>query len=160
MFISFVKSQQQAYEAEPPDDPQRSFGVAGVLAPGDIPSRGLDFILPLLDDSSSQVKLTVAQFLAFAVRLQQHSLAVTEWLPPEERWKQHKTKRGWENPALVDAGAPSRLGGWVVRHLSGMLKSKEFRVCSGLFPRSSLRQLTSSLVERSSFICYFSSSQE
>ena len=75
------------------------------------------------------VKLYVAQLLAFSVRLPKHSAAVTEWLPIAERTKEIKGKRGWENEALVDANSPKRQGGWVIRHLSAMLETKDAAVC-------------------------------
>ncbi|KAI5124564.1 hypothetical protein M0805_003084 [Coniferiporia weirii] len=86
--------------------------------------HALDVYLPLLESSNPTVRIYTAQILAFAVRVQKHRTAVTDWLPPEERTKENRGKRGWEVSALVDANSPSRLGGWVVRHLTVMLKDK------------------------------------
>ena len=74
------------------------------------------------------IKLYIAQLLAFAVRIPKHRVAVTGWLPPAERVKENKGKRGWEVSALVDANSPGRQGGWVVRRLTAMLRSRDFAV--------------------------------
>ena len=83
--------------------------------------------LPFLEDPSFHVQMLIAELLAFSVRVKKHRTSVTQWMPPDERTRT-KGKRGWEMSALVDAKAPSRQGGWVVRHLTSLLKSKESKV--------------------------------
>ncbi|EJD05875.1 ARM repeat-containing protein [Fomitiporia mediterranea MF3/22] len=89
-------------------------------------TQALDVYLPLLESSTPMLKLYIAQLLAFAVRIPKHRIAVTSWLPQAERVKESKGKRGWEVSALVDANSPSRQGGWVMRRLAAMLKSRDF----------------------------------
>ncbi|KLO18589.1 ARM repeat-containing protein [Schizopora paradoxa] len=84
--------------------------------------------VPLLEDPSVGVRMLIAELLAFSVRVKKHRTTVTEWMPPEERSTRTKGKRGWEVPGLVDTKAPSRQGGWVIRHLINLLKSKESKV--------------------------------
>lgn len=84
--------------------------------------------LPLLESPTPMIKLYVAQLLAFAVRVPKHRVVVTDWLPPAERVKESKGKRGWEVSALIDANSPGRQGGWVMRSLAAMLRSKDFAV--------------------------------
>ncbi|OCH93874.1 ARM repeat-containing protein [Obba rivulosa] len=82
-------------------------------------SAALDVLLPLLCDPNPQVIISAAQFVASAVRTQAHRAAVSEWLPPSERTKEIKGKRGWEKPGVTKS--PSRQGGWVVRVLTSLL---------------------------------------
>lgn len=74
------------------------------------------------------VKLYIAQLLAFAVRIPRHGAAITDWLPKDERLKEIKGKRGWENEALVDANSPKRQGGWAIRRLTSILDTKDAAV--------------------------------
>ncbi|KAH8117383.1 hypothetical protein DFH11DRAFT_1007345 [Phellopilus nigrolimitatus] len=90
-------------------------------------SQALNVYLPLLASSSPFIRLYISQLLAFAVRVPNHRIAVTDWLPPGERLRESKGKRGWEVSALVDVNSPGRSGGWVIRHLTTMLKSKDFK---------------------------------
>ncbi|KAL5533100.1 hypothetical protein ACEPAF_4876 [Sanghuangporus sanghuang] len=89
-------------------------------------TQALDVFLPLLESPTPMIKLYIAQLLAFGVRIPKHRIAVADWLPPAERVKESKGKRGWEVTALVDANSPGRQGGWVMRQLAGMLNSKDF----------------------------------
>ncbi|KAL0946370.1 hypothetical protein HGRIS_012601 [Hohenbuehelia grisea] len=86
----------------------------------------LDTYLPLLLDPATQ--FSIAQLLAFSVRLRAHRTAVTEWLPPSDRIKESKGKRGWEKPAMVNSNAPNRQGGWVARNLTALLHSKDIKL--------------------------------
>ncbi|KAL5511605.1 hypothetical protein ACEPAH_4822 [Sanghuangporus vaninii] len=97
-----------------------------LLLPTEIRTQALDVFLPLLESPTPMIKLYIAQLLAFGVRIPKHRIAVTDWLPPTERVKESKGKRGWEVAALVDANSPGRQGGWVMRQLAGMLNSKDF----------------------------------
>lgn len=90
--------------------------------------QALDIYIPLLADSSTQSKIAVCQLLASTMRIPEHRTVVTEWIPAADRMKESKGKRGWEKPALVDTNAPSRYGGWVVRSLSAMLRSRDPKV--------------------------------
>lgn len=91
-------------------------------------TESLDVFLPLLIGSSPQTSTSIAQLLGNAVRSHEHRMAVAEWLPPAERVKQAKTRRGWENTSAVGLAAPSRMGGWVARNLSGLLTSRDVKV--------------------------------
>ncbi|KAI0929233.1 hypothetical protein AcW1_006226 [Taiwanofungus camphoratus] len=83
----------------------------------------LDIYLPLLVDPSPQTGSSIAQLLASTVRTQAHRTAVSEWLPPTERIKEVKGKRGWEKPDA--ANSPSRQGGWVARSLTALLQRRD-----------------------------------
>ncbi|KAJ3560779.1 hypothetical protein NP233_g10612 [Leucocoprinus birnbaumii] len=56
-------------------------------------TESLDIYLPLLTDSSTQISISIAQIAAFAVRTLDHRKALAEWLPPEDRLKEAKTRR-------------------------------------------------------------------
>jgi hypothetical protein len=88
----------------------------------------LDVSMPLLIDSSLQTSISIAQLLANAVRSKTHKAAVTEWLPPADRLKEVKGKRGWEVPSTTKLNSPSRLGGWVVRNLTASLRFRDSKV--------------------------------
>jgi len=90
--------------------------------------EALGIYLPFLEDPSIRIRTLIAELLAFSVRVKKHRTAVTDWIPPEERTRTSKGKRGWELSALVDAKAPSRQGGWTIRHLISLLKTKESKV--------------------------------
>ena len=77
----------------------------------------------------------MTEFIAFAIRSPSHQRAIIEWLPGDERIKEGKGKRGWENPALLDATSPSWQGGWVLRHLIASLDGKELPAVSHLATR-------------------------
>ncbi|KAJ7722363.1 ARM repeat-containing protein [Mycena metata] len=80
--------------------------------------ESLDLYLPLLLDPSARV--SIARLLAFAVRNAEHRTAVVTWLPPEDRLKEVKTKRG--------PNAPSRQGGWACRNLTALVDSKDAKL--------------------------------
>jgi hypothetical protein len=88
----------------------------------------LDMLLPLLVDTSPQTSTSIAQLIASAVRTPQHRTAVTDWLPLTDRIKEVKGKRGWEKPNLTKLNSPSRQGGWVVRNLAALLRSRDGKV--------------------------------
>ena len=59
------------------------------------------------------------------MRILKHRIAITGWLPPDERLKESKGKRGWE----VDAHSAKLHGGRVIRCLTSLItKSKNFVV--------------------------------
>ncbi|KAF4608317.1 hypothetical protein EYR40_000661 [Pleurotus pulmonarius] len=90
--------------------------------------NSLDVYLPMLVDSSPQTSVSIAQLLASAVRTAEHRDAITDWLPPADRIKESKGKRGWEKPAVVNSNAPSRQGGWVARNLAALLRSRDSKL--------------------------------
>ncbi|KAJ6481550.1 ARM repeat-containing protein [Mycena vitilis] len=90
-------------------------------------TESLDLILPLLVDSSPQTRTSIAQLLGFAVRNAEHRAAVASWLPPEDRLKEVKTKRGWEK-TVASATAPNRQGGWVCRNLTSLIHSNDAKL--------------------------------
>ncbi|KZT27288.1 ARM repeat-containing protein [Neolentinus lepideus HHB14362 ss-1] len=87
----------------------------------------LDLYIPLLADPSSQISISIAQLIASAVRKIPHRDAVMDWMPPAERTKDVRGKRGWEKPSLYGKSS-GRQGGWVARHLTALLQSKEVKV--------------------------------
>ena len=86
----------------------------------------LDVYLPLLCDASTQTCISIALLLANSIRLPAYRAAVSEWLPPPERHKEVKGKRGWEK--AENPKSPSRSGGWVARQLTTMLHRKDAKV--------------------------------
>ncbi|KAF8575788.1 ARM repeat-containing protein [Ramaria rubella] len=88
----------------------------------------LDVWLPFLASHSLQVSVSVAWIVASCVRIQRHRDAVTQWLPPTERSKETKGKRGWERPDVGKSDAPGRGGGWLVRNIFELIKCKDFKV--------------------------------
>ncbi|KAJ7238127.1 ARM repeat-containing protein [Mycena haematopus] len=89
--------------------------------------ESLDLYLPLLVDPSAQTRTFIAQLLGFAVRNAEHRTAVATWLPPEDRLKEVKTKRGWEK-TIATANAPTRQGGWVCRSLTSLVYSSDAKL--------------------------------
>ncbi|KAJ7503801.1 ARM repeat-containing protein [Mycena galericulata] len=87
----------------------------------------IDLYLPLLVDHAPQTRISIVQLLGFSVRTAEHRSAVVTWLPPEDRQKEVKTKRGWEKTA-ASANAPNRQGGWACRTLTAMTHSKDSKL--------------------------------
>lgn len=91
----------------------------------------LDVFLPLLASGPSQVLVYVAQLIASATRDPDQQKAIVLWQPPADRLNESKGKRGWENPDSTTIVTPSRQGGWVIRHLVGvLLRTRDCKVCS------------------------------
>jgi hypothetical protein len=88
----------------------------------------LNIFLPLLADPSSQTNIAIAQLISTTVRSEAHRNAVIEWLPPAERSKEIKGRRGWEKKEMVNSSSPARQGGWVVRLLVNFLQKKDIKV--------------------------------
>jgi len=80
----------------------------------------LDIWIPLLLDQTMQPFLmgTIGNGLRSSAARQ----AVGEWVPPAERAKESKGRRGWEKPEVA---AAHRGGGWVCRHLDGVVSGGE-----------------------------------
>jgi armadillo repeat-containing protein 8 len=87
----------------------------------------LDVYLPLLEDKSSQIVISIALMLTSTLCAQVYRTKVTEWLPPAERAKETRGKRGWERPNLIDLKTKQG-GGWVAKRLSNLLQSKDVKV--------------------------------
>ncbi|KAI0253577.1 ARM repeat-containing protein [Lactifluus subvellereus] len=88
----------------------------------------LDVYLPLLTDSSAQTSISIAQLLGVALRAPSHRTAVAEWVPPAERGREvSRARRRWERPEAI-APAQSSGGGWVARHLTTLLRSRDVKV--------------------------------
>ncbi len=91
----------------------------------------MDVYLPFLAPSlstytiSTGVLTCTAQMLARAVRTQSHRRAVSEWLPPADRQKEIKTRRGWEKTATLNGNTSSP---WVARQLVALFGSKDDKV--------------------------------
>jgi armadillo repeat-containing protein 8 len=87
----------------------------------------LDVYLPLLTDSSAQASMSIAQLLGAALRAPSHRTAVAEWVPPAERGKDaSRGRRRWERPEAI-ASAHTGGGGWVARHLTTLLRSRDVK---------------------------------
>ena len=79
-------------------------------------------------DASTQVSMSIMQLLAAALRAPSHCSAVAEWVPPAERGREaSRSRRRWERPEAI-APAHSGGGGWVVRHLTTLLRSRDVKV--------------------------------
>lgn len=83
----------------------------------------LDIYLPLLLPPTSSlpaayaVSTSIAQMLSTTVRSDVYRRAVTEWLPPAERQREVKSRRGWEKTALSSNYASP----WVARQLAALV---------------------------------------
>ncbi|KAF8522202.1 ARM repeat-containing protein [Hysterangium stoloniferum] len=88
----------------------------------------MDVWLPFLLSSATQISISIVWIVALTMRSQRHRDAATQWLPPSERSKETKGKRGWERPDISNSNAPNRGGGWLVRNLNELLKRKDFKV--------------------------------
>ncbi|KAL9708624.1 hypothetical protein Ac2012v2_008173 [Leucoagaricus gongylophorus] len=92
-------------------------------------TESLDIYLPLLTDSSSQISTSIAHIIASAIRTPEHRKLLSEWLPHEDRLKEAKvTRRGWEKTSVVNVNAPSRQGGWLARHLTALLCTRDSKL--------------------------------
>ncbi|KAI6043328.1 ARM repeat-containing protein [Pisolithus marmoratus] len=87
----------------------------------------LDVYLPLLEDSSPHTSLSIAQLIGASVRTDTHRTAIIEWLPPSERQKEIKNRRGWEKHDVVYQAANGKHGAWVLRHLIAMIQRKDIK---------------------------------
>ncbi|KIM55672.1 hypothetical protein SCLCIDRAFT_290259 [Scleroderma citrinum Foug A] len=61
----------------------------------------LDVYLPLLEDSSPQTSLHIAQCIGSAVRNDAHRTSIIQWLSPNERHRDIRRRRGWEKHDVV-----------------------------------------------------------
>jgi hypothetical protein len=68
--------------------------------------------------------------LSSSVRLAPHRKLVIDWLPPSDRAKESKGKRGWEKPDVARNKAVGTMkeGGWTTRRLLSMLSSSDVKV--------------------------------
>ncbi len=72
--------------------------------------------------------MCVAQLLGAALRAPSHRTAVAEWVPPAERTREApRGRRRWERLEAVTP-AHSGGGGWVARHLTTLLRSRDVKV--------------------------------
>ncbi|KAF8498328.1 ARM repeat-containing protein [Gautieria morchelliformis] len=88
----------------------------------------MDVWLPFLLSSATQVSISIAWVVASCVRHQRHRDAAIQWLPPADRSKETKGKRGWERPDIGNSNAPGRGGGWLVRNIIELYRCKDFKV--------------------------------
>jgi hypothetical protein len=81
--------------------------------------NSLDSWLPLVRDSAFYPFLCIA--ISTSVRTPAHRTVLCEWMPPAERSKASKGKRGWETTPLSPSGpsfsSASASQGWVIRQL-------------------------------------------
>jgi len=82
----------------------------------------LDIWVPLLQDHTMQPFLmgAIGGGLHANANANAARQAVGEWVPPAERAKEPKGRRGWEK---LEVGAAHRGGGWVCRHLVGVVSA-------------------------------------
>ncbi|KAH9022341.1 armadillo-type protein [Lactarius pseudohatsudake] len=72
--------------------------------------------------------MSVAQLLGAALRAPSYRSTVAEWVPLAERTREvPRGRRRWERPETV-APAQSSGGGWVARHLTALLRSRDVKV--------------------------------
>jgi hypothetical protein len=88
----------------------------------------MDVYLPSLSEGSSQIRIIICQLISSCVRLPKYRNSVVSWLPLDERTKQTKGKRGWEDPVLTSIETSNKQGGWALRHLTEMLSCKDAKV--------------------------------
>jgi hypothetical protein len=69
--------------------------------------------------------------LGSTIRTQTHRRAVTEWLPPADRQKEIRSRRGWEKLTTSNGTSTSP---WILRQLVALLGDQE-RDCkvSGIY---------------------------
>ncbi|KAJ3492991.1 hypothetical protein NLJ89_g11120 [Agrocybe chaxingu] len=91
--------------------------------------ESLDIYLPLLvpgttpsQPPTSSVPICTAQMLANTIRTPAHRRAVIEWLPPADRQREVKSRRGWEKTSTLTGTVPPP---WVVRQLLVLLGGGE-----------------------------------
>ncbi|KAI0306232.1 ARM repeat-containing protein [Multifurca ochricompacta] len=89
----------------------------------------LDLYLPLLTDSSTQASMSIAQLLGAALRAPSHRTTVAEWVPSAERSREtSRGRRRWERPEAIAPAQSGNGGGWVARHLTTLLRSRDVKV--------------------------------
>jgi hypothetical protein len=86
----------------------------------------MDVFLPLLAAPHAQTSICIAQLLGTAVRRKEYRQAVAEWMPPAERTKDVRPRRGWEKRDSSASGA--RQGGWAARTLTVLMQRKDMKV--------------------------------
>ncbi|KAI0683713.1 armadillo-type protein [Cytidiella melzeri] len=86
----------------------------------------LDVYLPLLTEPSSQISTAIAQLIAASLRQPGPRNAVSDWLPPTERHKEVKGKRGWERTDTTHH--TNKQGGWAARQLVSLLQRKDAKL--------------------------------
>ncbi|KAK1224038.1 hypothetical protein PQX77_013060 [Marasmius sp. AFHP31] len=103
--------------------------------------ESLDIVLPLLAQSQTAIAVLVAELLAQSLRVMQDRMAVTEWVPPEDRQKEARSKRGWEKASAHGVNAPTRQGGWVTRNLVVMLGNRVYKASRNCVQEAALLAL-------------------
>lgn len=103
--------------------------VVTILLPINVLSQldVLDVYLPLLADTSSNVHMSISLMLSSILCTQMYRTIVTEWVPPADRIKETKGKRGWEKPSLINPQI-KQSGGWVAKCLASLLQSRDCKV--------------------------------
>jgi hypothetical protein len=84
--------------------------------------------LPLLTDSSNQVKMLVCQMLGSSTRHATYRRCISSWIPPDHRLHETQTNRGWEKSASITPHSTIRPGGWTITTLCDLINSKESKV--------------------------------
>lgn len=105
--------------------------VVTILLPINVPYQldVLDVYLPLLADPSQNLHMSISLMLSSILCTQMYRTIVTEWIPPTERIKETKGKRGWEKPSLINPQI-KQSGGWVAKRLASLLQSRDCKVGS------------------------------
>jgi armadillo repeat-containing protein 8 len=81
----------------------------------------------MLADPSPNINMSISLMLASTLCTQVYRTIVTEWVPPADRLREPKGKRGWEKPSLINPQI-KQSGGWVAKRLSSLLHSKDYKV--------------------------------
>jgi hypothetical protein len=71
--------------------------------------------------------MSISLMLASTLCAQAYRAIVTEWVPPSDRVKETKGKRGWEKPSLINPHI-KQSGGWVAKRLTTLLQRKDCKV--------------------------------
>lgn len=90
--------------------------------------KSMDIYLPFLLDPLPQINASVALMIGSTVRNREQRQVVVEWLPPADRLKEVKSKRGWEKLATTHITPTTRQGGWVAKTLTDLLGSRDLKV--------------------------------
>ncbi|PPQ80190.1 hypothetical protein CVT24_006586, partial [Panaeolus cyanescens] len=91
---------------------QAKDALDGLLQP-----EAMDIYLPLIviGSTSSAIITSTASMIASIIRSPLHRRLMTEWVPPTERQREIKSRRGWEKAAAV--GGPGATIPWVAKKL-------------------------------------------
>ncbi|KAI0029217.1 ARM repeat-containing protein [Vararia minispora EC-137] len=88
--------------------------------------EALDVFLPFLLNPHAPTCVCIAQLLGSSLRLKEYRHALSEWVPPSERSRDVRPRRGWERRDPSVSGG--RQGGWVARSLTSLIQRKDVKL--------------------------------